>query len=382
MRLKLKFLTLLCALLASMVACQKNTLILPTQLPEEEEEIKSIIAGPVDIKIEGTYDFKFKVVMPSVSDRVEKVIIKYTEVGQAKELVIQDFTKNYFIQMADISEYAFSLQYFAKDGTPSKIVERKATNKGYLVEHLAENFELSKEFNRLRLIWDNESLTPVTATVSYNSNGETHVMNVENSIALKDTLETVALKAGKVDFDVKFKDGTGRESATKTSFVMLDRSYTTQADKANWLISATDEHNATYAPTKLINGVSTGDDHWHTNWYPDPAKPSTVFPFEVEITMEELIMVDQITLYNRTNGSNDGVKTFDVYMKAEISEEYELVAKDLVQIQDKGAKKSFDLPTSKPVKRVKFVFKDGWPRNNVAELYAHLAEIDVKGILE
>ena len=108
-------------------------------------------------------------------------------------------------------------------------------------------------------------------------------------------------------------------------------------------------------------------------------RPETVFPHEVELTLGEMIVVDGFTLYNRTGGSDNGVKTFDVYVREKYEDEYEKVATDLVQIKEKGANKSFSIPSTKPAKMIKFVFKDAYGTNTQ---FAHLAEIDINGILE
>src|SRR5690606_30597695 len=146
--------------------------------------------------------------------------------------------------------------------------------------------------------------------------------------------------------------------------------------------TASNQHSDGVGAVNLIDGVADGDNHWHTNWYPDPSNPETIFPHEVEITLAEPITLDGVTLHNRTGGSNDGVKTFDILVKEKLEDDYEKVASDLEQVMEKGASKSFTIPPTAPIKMIKFVFKDAWPRNGVQEQYAHLAEIDIKGITE
>lgn len=372
----------LAVMLALTTACDKDSLLFPTQVETPDVEGQTIIAGPSNMKLLGTYDLKFRVQWSGVSDRVAKAILRYEEASGKKEIVVTDFSKDLLIQAEKQGVYAFDVHYVAKDGTPSKTITRKVENKTYLVDYIGDNFELSKDFSRLRVIWANESSTPVTADVAYTTQGKTYSLHVENSTALQDTLETIALTAGKVDFNLRFKDGSGRESVVDTSFVMADQSYVTAAQKSKWIVVVSNQHSADYGASKLFDGITTGDNHWHTNWYPDPAKPETVFPHEVEITLEELIELQGLTLYNRTGGSNDGVKTFDVYVRRKFEDEYEKVASDLVQEMARGGKKSFSISTTKPVRMVKLVFKDAWPRSGVAGQYAHLAEIDVRGMVE
>lgn len=327
------------AMLAVMLACDKDKLLLPTQVENPETEAQTIISGPSNMKLSGTYDLKFRIQWSGVSDRVAKAVVRYEEASGKKEIEVTDFTKDLIIQADQLRGYSFDVHFVAKDGTLSKTVNRTALNKTYLVDYLRDNFELSKEFSKLRVIWANESSTPVTADVAYTTQGKTYNLQVENSTALQDTLETIALTAGKVDFNVRFKDGTGRESVVNTSFVMVDENYVTAAQKSKWIVAVSNQHSADLGASKLFDGITTGDNHWHTNWSPDPAKPETVFPHEVEITLEELISIQGLTLYNRTGGSNDGVKTFDVYVRRKFEDEYEKVASDLVQEMARGGKK-------------------------------------------
>lgn len=374
---------LILALASGMLTgCEKNLLVFPPQIQEQVEEQDIVIAGPSNVVLSGTYDLKFKIEWRGVSDRVEKAIITYKEGGEDKRIEVTDFSKDHFIQGEKIDQYLFSLQYVGKDGTLSKVVQRTATNKIYLVDYLIDHFELSKTYNKLQVVWDNDAHSLINADVSYVYNGKEYMLRVDGSTKLRDTLQTIGLTAGQINFQVKFSDAAGRSAEKDTVFQLIDHKYVTAQDKENWIITASNQHSAALGADKLIDGITDSDNHWHTDWYPDPAKPETVFPHEVEITLAEMMALDGFTLYNRTGGSSDGVKTFDVYVREKFEDEYEKVASDLIQVTERGQNKNFSIEPTKPIKMVKFVFKDAWPRNGEAGQYAHLAEIDLKGIVE
>jgi|GEM_PF-2769534 len=372
----------LLGLLASVSSCQDDALRFPTQMAEQLTEKGMPIAGPANAILTGTYDLKFRVQWEGVSDRVEKAIISYTEADGDRTIEVTDFSQDYFIQAEEFREYAFGLRYQAKDGTLSNVIKRTAMNKQNIVDYLRDNFELSKTFNSLRIVWENESNSPINVEVLYESGGQTYSMATENSTRLRDTLLTVRLPEGKVDFTVKFSDANGRTSEKNTSFTLVRTSYATADDKAGWTITASSQNSNNHRPQNLISGTPGTDVHWHTPWSGNPG-----YPHEVELTLDMLVSLDQLTFHNRTNGNNDGVRTFDIYAKEKDEDGYELIAQDLEQIRERGQNRTFDLTPTKPIKMIKFVFKDGWPlgwggNNPQPKGWAHLGEIDIKGFPE
>lgn len=365
--------------LGSISSCKEDTLVFPEQIQEQEEDRDLVLAGPSNVKVTGTFDMKFRVDWQGVSDRVSKATITYQENGQAKKIEVTDFSTDFFIQMAEEREYTFELQYEGLDGTLSKVVSRTAINKGSFVDYVVENFELSKEFNKLRIAWQNEANITVDAKAIYTLGEKTYTMSLEDTKASFDTLETIGLTAGVVGFKLEFIDEKGRKAIKDTTFNLQETKYTTAQDKSTWISVASNQNSAANGASMLIDGIVDSDNHWHTDWYPEVTRPETVFPHEVELTLGEMIVVDGFTLYNRTGGSDNGVKTFDVYVREKYEDEYEKVATDLVQIKEKGANKSFSIPSTKPAKMIKFVFKDAYGTNTQ---FAHLAEIDINGILE
>lgn len=363
-------------------SCKDESLVFPEQIEQEEQDHEMTLAGPANVVLTGTFDMKFRVDWQGVSDRVTKAIITYQEDGQDKTIEVSDFESDYYIQMASQGEYAFTLQYEGQDGLRSKVVNRQAANKGYFVDYLGENFELSKEFNQLRIAWQNEANIAINAKAVYTLNGKEYTTSLENTSASRDTLATLGLTAGIVNFALEFVDQSGRKATKDTTFNLRETKYVTAGDKSTWIVVASNQNSAANAASMLVDGVPDGDNHWHTDWNPENARPETVFPHEVELTLGELIVLDGFTFYNRTGGSNDGVKTFDVYVREKFEDEYEKVASDLVQVMEKGSSKSFEILPTKPVKMIKFVFKDAYPRQSEVTKYAHLAEIDIKGIVE
>jgi len=366
------------ALLAGISSCQDDVLKFPVQIAEQLTDKGMPIAGPANVILTGTYDLKFRVQWEGVSDRVAKAIISYTEADGDKTIEVADFSEDYFIQTNEFREYDFAIQYQAKDGTLSNAIKRTAKNKQNIVEYLRDNFELSKTFNTLRIVWENESNSPINVDVQYASGGQAYTpLTAEGSTRLRDTLLTVRLPEGKVDFTVKFSDANGRVSQKDTSFTLERTNYVTAQDKADWKITATSQHSNNHRPENLISGSPIGDVHWHTPWSGNPG-----YPHEVELTLDMLISLEQMTLHNRTSGNNDGVKTFDLYVKEKMEDDYERIATDLEQIREKGTNRTFDLTPTKPIKMIRFVFKDGWPINGDPKGWAHLGEIDLRGFPE
>jgi len=371
------------ALLAGISSCQDDVLKFPVRIAEQLAEKGMPIAGPANVILTGTHDLKFKFQWDGVSDRVAKAIISYTESDGDRTVEVTDFTEDYFLQTNEFREYDFALQYQAKDGTLSRVIKRTAKNKQNIVEYLRDNFELSKTYNAFRIVWENESNSPINVEVQYESGGQTYApLSVDGSTKIRDTLLTDRLPEGVFNFTVKFSDGDGRTSQKATSFELIRTSYLTAEDKSGWTITASSQHSNNHVPQNLISGTPGTDVHWHTPWSGNPG-----YPHEVELTLDMLISLDQMTLHNRTSGNNDGVRTFDLYAKEKEEDEYERIAANLEQVRERGEKKTFDLTPTKPIKMIKFLFKDGWPlgwggNNPQPRGWAHLGEIDLRGFPE
>lgn len=366
-----------------LTSCEKNNLVFPEQVADDGNgEGIDIIAKPSDVEIRGTYDYKFYITWPTLSDKVTKATLKYMDQEEEKILEITDFSKILEITTTSVAEYAFDLTYYTAEGTPSKTVRKLATNRGYVVDFILDNYKVNKRYNKGELSWENDAKVPLSVKASYLVGDVLHVDTVLNRNSLNDTLRTSTLPLGVNTLFLEFTDASGRVKKDTVTLDVTAYDYNTAALKKSWLITATNSHSEGLGPQNLLDGVTTDDNHWHTNWTPDPSVPQTVFPHTLTITLSDPIIITSLEIFNRSGGSNDGARTFDV-IGIDANNVETIIASNLEQVVTRGQAKTFKFPSNSAIsKSVKIVIKDGWPRNGSVTGYTHLAEINISGIGE
>lgn len=104
--------------------CKEEELVFPKNANTEIEVSENRpTARPTNLTYVSAFNQTIEIHWPELSDRVVKAQIKYTDDGAEKVLDITKFDDPVIINLKEVKNYEFALQYFTADGTPSKVTK-------------------------------------------------------------------------------------------------------------------------------------------------------------------------------------------------------------------------------------------------------------------
>lgn len=376
-------LALLITTVCFFTSCVKEKLVLPEGVDTGQQEEIDVIAKPSDVLVKGEYNFGFKIDWPEyISDNVQALHLTYYKAGEEDpvkvDTVFEDFSESFMLYTGEMDEYVFETYFRSKSGKQSKTITQQVKNKDLHIKTVLASLRIFQEsFTEYKLAWTgvNSEVIKIAYTVPTETDPLTLTVEVDSS-----GNESFVALEGTHDVSVQVSDTLGNTVDTVLSYTLSEVAYLTGSDKSRWTATASDSHGG-HEAERLINGISDGDDHWHSNWYPSPDNPKTMHPFTLEIDFDTEILLTEVILHNRSGGNRDGARFFDLYGFDEEIEEYVLLGKDLEMIRDPGQQKRFAIDSEIPFSKIQLIITESWPTGNNANPanFAHIAEIDVKG---
>lgn len=181
-KLKMSSFLLFGGLLLAFNACKEEELIFPPQVGEGTEvtEMRPT-ARPTNLTYVSAFNKNVEIYWPALSDRVVKAQIKYTDDGVEKVLDVTKFDTPTIIGVSEVKAYAFALQYFTADGTPSKVSKTELIPRTYEADYKIENMSVEPISGGVEFVFPKTSEREIPVKVSYVLDGKPMQQNLSSN---------------------------------------------------------------------------------------------------------------------------------------------------------------------------------------------------------
>src|SRR5690606_953032 len=198
------------ALIVLVGACKEDTLLFPPAVEQSGNDgVIDVVAKPSDVVILGEYDYKFRIKWPALSEKVAKIVVAYTDGGEAKTAEFTDFSQDGLIETSAFGEYDFALTTYGLDGQASKPVSITANNKGFIIEEVIESPLINLLEGEVEVSFVNSNLVPITITATYpGASGD-----LTKTVTSSEDVIVISFPAqdGTHDYTIELEDAQGRK---------------------------------------------------------------------------------------------------------------------------------------------------------------------------
>src|SRR5690606_27240568 len=205
------------ALIVLVGACKEDTLLFPPAAEQSGDDgVVDVVAKPSDVVILGEYDYKFRIKWPALSEKVAKIVVAYTDGGEAKTAEFTDFSQDGLIETSAFGEYDFALTTYGLDGQASKPVSITANNKGFIIEEVIESPLINLLEGEVEVSFTNNNLVPITVTVTYPGTDG----NLTKTITSNEEVIVISFPAqdGTHEYSIELEDEQGRKVSDSYSY--------------------------------------------------------------------------------------------------------------------------------------------------------------------
>lgn len=205
------------ALIVLVGACKEDTLLFPPAVEQSGNDgVIDVVAKPSDVVILGEYDYKFRIKWPALSEKVAKIVVAYTDGGEAKIAEFTDFSQDGLIETSAFGEYDFALTTYGLDGQVSKPVSITANNKGFIIEEVIESPLINLLEGEVEVSFTNNNLVPITVTVTYPGTDG----NLTKTITSSEEVIVISFPAqdGTHEYSIELEDEQGRKVSDSYSY--------------------------------------------------------------------------------------------------------------------------------------------------------------------
>lgn len=238
-------------------ACKEDTLLFPPAVEDTGADgIIDIIAKPSDVQIVGNYDYKFNVIWPKFSDKIEKVTIFYTDDGEEKSVEYTNFTQPGLLEMSQQDEYTFTLVGHSATGTATSPVTIVAENKGLFIEDVIQAIQITttSPFAPVRLYWLNHLQEDLEITYTYPTETGQEIKTISSS-AEEDEILFPGLLGGEYTVNVLIKDTRSNTVSSDFNYEFTPVEFSTNIQKAGWTPWARHGYDAGFSAERAIDGT-------------------------------------------------------------------------------------------------------------------------------
>lgn len=294
----------LVAILMAANSCKEEELVLPEQLPQEEQIESSRRPIKPDYLIFTTdYDEKVQVSFEK-ADTVKnsKIILVYQTAVSSDSLVVTDFSSP--IEITDLPIGVTTEVTVWAEGKNSVLsnpyvypVKTKPFPSGAVFQML----DVVAGEGEVTVLWQNDTGTPVNIRVELDGRTYESGMNKNASSSL-----SIEKSSGFYDLSVYVLDSLSQRSNVRDTTIRIVSQI--EVDRSNWSATASSSYPGEGPGTP--EGVLDGDlnTKWHSSYSPEDLP----FPHWLEFDMKENLLINKIQLAPRNDANNSGFLTFNL----------------------------------------------------------------------
>src|SRR5690606_11465960 len=149
-------------------ACKEDTLLFPPAVEQNDADgVIDFVAKPSDVVVLGEYDYSFRFKWPKFSDKVHKIVAKYTDEGVVKTAEFTNFGEDGLLETSAYGEYTFELTTYGSQDQVSKPVAVTAANKGFIIEEVIASPLINLLEGEVEVSFVNSNMVPIKVTATY-----------------------------------------------------------------------------------------------------------------------------------------------------------------------------------------------------------------------
>ncbi|GEM62624.1 hypothetical protein SF1_06060 [Sphingobacterium faecium NBRC 15299] len=258
-KLTIRHFILLGGMMLAIHGCKEEELVFPKNANTEIEVSENRpTARPTNLTYVSAFNQTIEIHWPELSDRVVKAQVKYTDDGAEKVLDVTKFDDPVVINLKEVKNYEFALQYFTADGTPSKVTKTELSPRPFEADYKMNSVLINPIPGGVSFIFPKTSDRAIPGTISYLLNGK-QVQQVFNANTMDTVLvENLVDETKIIDFSVNLKDELwGRNLTTQNQIApgmlvyklivpTLNYSYDGNNVVLNWVNNTGDPIDVTY----------------------------------------------------------------------------------------------------------------------------------------